>query len=93
MEYIELASVAERSGTMLGRHSRPLCMAGLLAAMQFGSCLAPVATLDPYREQQRTSETSHFRFGLSASQIIECACRLLGRAELSAKVSSYLRHA
>ena len=78
---------------MLGRHSRPLRMAGLLAAMQFGPCLAPAATLDPYREQQRASETSHFRFGLSASQIIKCAGRLLGSAELSAKVSPYLRHA
>jgi hypothetical protein len=45
------------------------------------------------REQQRASETSHFRFGLSASQIIDCARRLLGSAELSAKVSPYLRHA
>src|SRR5258706_16265317 len=30
---------------------------------------------------------------LSASQIIECARRLLGSAELSAKISPYLRHA
>jgi hypothetical protein len=45
------------------------------------------------REQRRASETSRFRFGLSASQIIECASCLLGRAELSAKVSAYLRHA
>jgi hypothetical protein len=42
------------------------------------------------REQQRASETSHFRLGLSAPQIIECAHRLLGSAELSAKVSPHL---
>lgn len=39
------------------------------------------------------SETSHFRFCLSTSKFIERACRLFGRAELSAKVSPDLRHA
>jgi len=42
------------------------------------------------REQQRASETSHFRFGLCTSQIVECAGCLLGGPELSAKVSPHL---
>ena len=33
---------------MLERHSRPLYIAGLLAAMQFVACLAPAATPDGY---------------------------------------------
>src|SRR5713226_7196092 len=33
---------------MLGHHSRLLCIAGLLAAMQFGVRLAPAATSEPY---------------------------------------------
>jgi sulfur-oxidizing protein SoxY len=33
---------------MLGHPSRLLCIAGLLAAMQFGAPLAPAATPDPY---------------------------------------------
>src|SRR3981189_327966 len=33
---------------MLGYHSRLLCIAGLLAAMQFGVRLAPAATSEPY---------------------------------------------
>jgi len=33
---------------MLGHHSRLLCIAGLLAAMQFGAHLAPAATPEPY---------------------------------------------
>jgi len=33
---------------MLGHHSRLLCIAGLLAAMQFGARLAPAATPEPY---------------------------------------------
>ena len=33
---------------MLGHHSRLLCAAVLLSAMQFGACLAPAATSDPY---------------------------------------------
>src|ERR1700716_3801793 len=33
---------------MLGPHSRLLCIAGLLAAMQFGVRLAPAATSEPY---------------------------------------------
>jgi sulfur-oxidizing protein SoxY len=33
---------------MLGHHSRPLCVAGILAAMQFGAGLAPAATPDAY---------------------------------------------
>lgn len=33
---------------MLGYHSRLLHVAGLLTAMQFGACLAPAATPDPY---------------------------------------------
>ena len=33
---------------MLGHQSRPLCIAGLLAAMQFGAHLAPAATPEPY---------------------------------------------
>jgi hypothetical protein len=45
------------------------------------------------REQRRGLETSHFRFGLSASQIIERAVCLFGSAELSAQISPYLRHA
>ena len=39
------------------------------------------------------SETSHFRFGLRAPEIVERACRLLGRAELPAQISPDLRHA
>ncbi len=39
------------------------------------------------------SETSHFGFGLCTSQIVERAGCLLRGAELSAKVSPYLRHA
>src|ERR1700730_2059967 len=33
---------------MLGYHSRLLCIAGLLAAMQFGARLAPAATPEAY---------------------------------------------
>jgi sulfur-oxidizing protein SoxY len=33
---------------MLGRHSRPLYVAALIAAMQYSACLAPAATPDPY---------------------------------------------
>jgi len=33
---------------MLGDYSRLLCIAGVLAALQFGACLAPAATPDPY---------------------------------------------
>jgi len=33
---------------MLGHYSRLLCIAGALAALQFGACLAPAATPDPY---------------------------------------------
>jgi sulfur-oxidizing protein SoxY len=33
---------------MLGHYSRLLCIAGVLAALQFGACLAPAATPDPY---------------------------------------------
>src|SRR5882757_759719 len=33
---------------MLGHHSRLLCIAGLLAAMQFGVRLAPAAAAEPY---------------------------------------------
>jgi sulfur-oxidizing protein SoxY len=33
---------------MLGHHCRLLCIAGLLAAMQFGVRLAPAATPEPY---------------------------------------------
>src|SRR5882724_10446551 len=40
-------SAAVRSATMLG-HSRVLCIAGLLAAMQFEAHLAPAATPEPY---------------------------------------------
>src|SRR6266481_2943781 len=40
-------SAVVRSATMLG-HSRVLCIAGLLAAMQFGAHLAPAATPEPY---------------------------------------------
>src|SRR5450759_4241494 len=43
------------------------------------------------RERRYASETSHFRFGLGASEIVERASRLLGGAELSAKISLYLR--
>src|SRR5882724_1689746 len=38
-------------------------------------------------------ETSHFRFRLGASQVVERGVGLLRRAELSAKISLYLRHA
>jgi hypothetical protein len=38
-------------------------------------------------------ETSHFGFGLSSPQFVERACRLLRRPELSAKISTHLRHA
>src|SRR5205085_8076571 len=38
-------------------------------------------------------ETSHFGFGLGAPELIECACRLLGSAELSAQIAANLRHA
>jgi sulfur-oxidizing protein SoxY len=38
----------ERSAIMLGHHSRLLCIAGLLAAMQFGAPLASAATPAPY---------------------------------------------
>src|SRR4030088_3841462 len=37
-----------RSATMQGYHSRLLCIAGLLTAMQFGARLAPAATPEPY---------------------------------------------
>src|SRR6266852_4392102 len=40
-------SAVVRSATMLG-HSRVLCIAGLLAAVQFGARLAPAATPEPY---------------------------------------------
>lgn len=33
---------------MLGHYSRLLCIAGVLAVLQFGACLAPAATPDPY---------------------------------------------
>ena len=33
---------------MLGDYSRLLCIAGVLTALQFGACLAPAATPDPY---------------------------------------------
>ena len=33
---------------MLGDYSRLLCIAGVLAALKFGACLAPAATPDPY---------------------------------------------
>ena len=33
---------------VLGHYSRLLCIAGVLAALQFGACLAPAATPDPY---------------------------------------------
>jgi sulfur-oxidizing protein SoxY len=33
---------------MLGHYSRLLCIAGVLAALQFGACLASAATPDPY---------------------------------------------
>src|SRR6202795_2582701 len=33
---------------MLGHYSRLLSLAGVLAALQFGACLAPAATPDPY---------------------------------------------
>ncbi len=33
---------------MLGDYSRLLCIAGVLAALQFGACLAPAATPDAY---------------------------------------------
>jgi hypothetical protein len=39
------------------------------------------------------SETSHFRFCLGTSQIIDRARHLFRIAEFTAKVSSYLRHA
>src|ERR1700687_3813808 len=41
-------SAVVRSATMLGYHSRLLCIAGLLAAMQFGARLAPAATPEAY---------------------------------------------
>src|SRR6267378_2100111 len=42
-------SAVVRSATMLlGHHSRALCIAGLLAAMQFGAHLAPAAAPEPY---------------------------------------------
>src|SRR3979490_1008760 len=41
-------SAVVRSATMLGYQSRLLCIAGLLAAMQFGARLAPAATPAPY---------------------------------------------
>src|ERR1700704_2242798 len=41
-------SAVVRSATMLGYQSRLLCIAGLLAAMQFGARLAPAATPEPY---------------------------------------------
>src|SRR6202051_1179570 len=41
-------SAVVRSATMLGYHPRLLCIAGLLAAMQFGARLAPAATPEPY---------------------------------------------
>src|SRR4030088_1222245 len=40
-------SAVVRSATMLGYQSRLLCIAGLLAAMQFGAPLAPAATPEP----------------------------------------------
>src|SRR6267142_3688944 len=45
------------------------------------------------REYRRGSETSHFRFRLGSSQVVERGVGLLRRAELSAKISLYLRHA
>src|SRR5712664_447951 len=41
-------SAVVRNATMLGHHSRVLCIAGLLAGMQFGAHLAPAATPEPY---------------------------------------------
>src|SRR3977135_3565244 len=41
-------SAVVRSATMLGHQYRLLCIAGLLAAMQFGARLAPAATPEPY---------------------------------------------
>src|SRR3977135_3394247 len=49
MEYIELVvSAVVRSATMLVRLSRLFCIAGLVAAMQFGIGLAPAATSESY---------------------------------------------
>src|SRR5438067_8495830 len=44
--YIEFTSIAKRIARMQGRHSRSICFAALLAALQFGAAAAPAATPD-----------------------------------------------
>src|SRR4051812_42731055 len=54
--------------------------------------LSPTALLR-LAHASRGSETPHFGFRLSASQIVQRAIGLFGRAKLTAEISPYLGHA